>query len=250
MDQVILLAMAIFFIGATMAVSERLKPAGTTKSFLLYKRGSNAQPKDEEDQVSKSPSSGRSERTAVSEDMRTGKTTLSWRKLNYHVNGLHLLKDVEGFVRPGELCALSQSFALYQDQQLISSGSGRKWCCSSSFVRLLAIADFCAQGKTTLSQSILHLFAPVTDEQLVDCLAMRKDVGELKGEVLVNGKELPISFQRTTGYVEQMDVHQPEATVREALEFSALLRQPRTLSDEDKLAYVDVIIDLRKFPSA
>ena len=95
----------------------------------------------------------------------------------------------------------------------------------------------------------LHLSVRITDEHLVDCLAMRKDVGELKGEVLVNGKELPISFQRTTGYVEQMDVHQPEATVREALEFSALLRQPRTLSDEDKLEYVDVIIDLRKFPS-
>ena len=28
---------------------------------------------------------------------------------------------------------------------------------------------------------------------------MRKDTGELKGEILVNGKELPVSFQRTTG---------------------------------------------------
>lgn len=34
------------------------------------------------------------------------------------------------------------------------------------------------------------------------------------------------------------------STVREALQFSALLRQPRTTSREDKLAYVDVIIDL------
>jgi ABC-type multidrug transport system ATPase subunit len=32
--------------------------------------------------------------------------------------------------------------------------------------------------------------------------------------------------------------------VREALEFSALLRQPRSTSREEKLAYVDVIIDL------
>lgn len=40
------------------------------------------------------------------------------------------------------------------------------------------------------------------------------------------------------------DVHLPQATVREALEFSALLRQPRATSDADKLAYVDVIIDL------
>lgn len=123
--------MAIFFIGATMAVVERLKPAGSTKSYLLYKRGSNAQPKDAEDQISKSPSSGRSERTAISDDMKTGKTTLSWRKLNYHVNGLHLLKDVEGFVRPGELCALSEQKLIKNCHVLIViSRSGSQWCCT------------------------------------------------------------------------------------------------------------------------
>lgn len=40
------------------------------------------------------------------------------------------------------------------------------------------------------------------------------------------------------------DVHEPLATVREALEFSALLRQPRGTSRADKLAYVDTIVDL------
>jgi ATP-binding cassette subfamily G (WHITE) protein 2 (SNQ2) len=55
---------------------------------------------------------------------------------------------------------------------------------------------------------------------------------------------LPVSFQRTTGYCEQQDVHLPTATVREALEFSALLRQPRSTPKEKKLAYVDTIIDL------
>lgn len=34
------------------------------------------------------------------------------------------------------------------------------------------------------------------------------------------------------------------STVREALEFSALLRQPQHCSTPEKLAYVDVIIDL------
>jgi ATP-binding cassette subfamily G (WHITE) protein 2 (SNQ2) len=34
------------------------------------------------------------------------------------------------------------------------------------------------------------------------------------------------------------------STVRESLEFSALLRQPRTTSREEKLRYVDVILDL------
>lgn len=79
---------------------------------------------------------------------------------------------------------------------------------------------------------------------LLDVLAQRKSDGEITGEVLINGQELSVSFQRTTGYCEQLDVHLPQATVREALEFSALLRQPRSLSDKEKLNYVDVIIDL------
>lgn len=41
-----------------------------------------------------------------------------------------------------------------------------------------------------------------------------------------------------------MDVHERTATVREALIFSALLRQPASVSEEEKLAYVDHIIDL------
>jgi len=93
---------------------------------------------------------------------------------------------------------------------------------------------------------------------LMDVLAARKTDGEIEGEVLMNGHALPVSFQRTTGYCEQVDVHLPQATVREALEFSALLRQPRNLSNkvckpllygpkltkQEKLAYVDVIIEL------
>ena len=79
---------------------------------------------------------------------------------------------------------------------------------------------------------------------LMDVLAARKDEGEISGEVLLNGHALPLSFQRTTGYCEQLDVHLPTATVREALEFSALLRQPRQYSRDQKLAYVDTILDL------
>ncbi|EXM18559.1 hypothetical protein V3481_018957 [Fusarium oxysporum f. sp. vasinfectum] len=79
---------------------------------------------------------------------------------------------------------------------------------------------------------------------LLDVLAQRKTDGTIKGSILVDGRSLSISFQRSAGYCEQLDVHEPLATVREALQFSALLRQPRTTSREDKLAYVDVIIHL------
>ena len=79
---------------------------------------------------------------------------------------------------------------------------------------------------------------------LLDVLAQRKTEGTIRGSVLVDGRELPVSFQRSAGYCEQLDVHEPFATVREALEFSALLRQPQHVPPEEKLKYVDIIIDL------
>jgi ABC-type multidrug transport system ATPase subunit/ABC-type multidrug transport system permease subunit len=79
---------------------------------------------------------------------------------------------------------------------------------------------------------------------LLDVLAQRKTAGTIHGSVLVEGRPLPISFQRSAGYVEQLDIHEPYATVREALEFSALLRQPRDTPTEEKLRYVDTIVDL------
>ncbi|KAL1310558.1 hypothetical protein AAFC00_000837 [Neodothiora populina] len=79
---------------------------------------------------------------------------------------------------------------------------------------------------------------------LLDVLAQRKTDGTIHGEILVDGRPLAVSFQRSAGYCEQLDVHEPMATVREALEFSALLRQDRNVPREEKLAYVDTIINL------
>jgi len=79
---------------------------------------------------------------------------------------------------------------------------------------------------------------------LLDVLAQRKTDGTIHGSILVDGRPLSISFQRSAGYCEQLDVHEPLATVREALEFSALLRQSRTIPTEEKLRYVETIIDL------
>lgn len=79
---------------------------------------------------------------------------------------------------------------------------------------------------------------------LMDVLAQRKTEGTIRGSILVDGRPLPVSFQRSAGYCEQLDVHEPFATVRESLEFSALLRQPNTTSKEEKLRYVDTVIDL------
>ncbi|KAL7948144.1 ABC-2 type transporter domain-containing protein [Trichoderma barbatum] len=79
---------------------------------------------------------------------------------------------------------------------------------------------------------------------LLDCLADRVSMGVITGEMLVDGKLRDNSFQRKTGYVQQQDLHLETTTVREALEFSALLRQPASTPRAEKLAYVDEVIKL------
>lgn len=79
---------------------------------------------------------------------------------------------------------------------------------------------------------------------LLNTLAQRQKMGTVTGDMLVDGRPLGVEFQRGTGFCEQMDLHDGTATIREALEFSAILRQERTIPREDKIAYVDKIIDL------
>lgn len=74
-------------------------------------------------------------------------------------------------------------------------------------------------------------------------------MGIVTGDMLVNGKPLPISFQRQTGYVQQQDTHSATSTVREALVFSALLRQPASVPREEKIAYVEEVIALLEMES-
>ncbi|KAM0791176.1 hypothetical protein ACM66B_005660 [Microbotryomycetes sp. NB124-2] len=79
---------------------------------------------------------------------------------------------------------------------------------------------------------------------LLNVLAQRVNMGVVTGDMFVNGKPLPTSFQRQTGYCQQQDVHMATATVREALQFSALLRQPAKTPKAEKLAYVEEVIKL------
>ena len=127
------------------------------------------------------------------------KAVLTWEALTYDVpipsGQLRLLKDIYGFVRPGQLTAL-----------MGASGA----------------------GKTTL----------------LDVLAARKNVGVIGGDVLVDGIKPGTAFQRGTSYAEQLDVHEGTQTVREALRFSATLRQPYEVPISEKNAYVEEVISL------
>ncbi|KAF8638204.1 hypothetical protein AX16_010550 [Volvariella volvacea WC 439] len=111
-----------------------------------------------------------------------------------------------------------------------SSGQERKLLDDvSGFVapgKLTALMGESGAGKTTL----------------LNVLAERVDVGVVTGDRFVNGQALPADFQAQTGYCQQTDTHVPSATVREALLFSAKLRQPKHVPLVEKEAWVEKCI--------
>ncbi|EGZ16582.1 hypothetical protein PHYSODRAFT_248007 [Phytophthora sojae] len=80
---------------------------------------------------------------------------------------------------------------------------------------------------------------------LMDVIAGRKTAGIIKGDILLNGfPATDLSIRRCTGYCEQTDVHSTASTFREALTFSAFLRQDATVPDSVKYDTVDECLEL------
>nr|UJH94460.1 Cdr4 [Starmerella bombicola] len=79
---------------------------------------------------------------------------------------------------------------------------------------------------------------------LLDTLANRVTMGVVTGSIFVNGIPRDDSFQRTTGYAMQQDLHLETSTVREAMVFSALLRQPASVPRAEKIQYVDNVLKI------
>ena len=79
---------------------------------------------------------------------------------------------------------------------------------------------------------------------LLDVLAARVRTGVVRGDIQVDGLPRNSGFQRKTGYVQQADLHIATSTVREALRFSAVLRQPSHIPVADRVAYVEEVIQL------
>ncbi|KAH8704355.1 ABC-2 type transporter-domain-containing protein [Phaeosphaeriaceae sp. PMI808] len=94
--------------------------------------------------------------------------------------------------------------------------------------KLTALMGSSGAGKTTL----------------LNALAQRLHFSTVTGDFRVGGQPLPSSFQRSAGFAEQMDIHEPSQTVREALRFSAKLRQPHNVPLREKYQYCEEVIDL------
>lgn len=95
--------------------------------------------------------------------------------------------------------------------------------------RMIALMGASGAGKTTL----------------LDVLASRKNSGKMEGSIFLNGHpKNDATFQRVTAYIEQQDILLASATVRESLEFSAKLRLPDSVTDEQRDAFVNETLDL------
>ncbi|CAL9694161.1 unnamed protein product [Knipowitschia caucasica] len=76
----------------------------------------------------------------------------------------------------------------------------------------------------------------------LDVLAARKDPSGLSGEVLIDGRPQPPNFKCLSGYVVQDDVVMGTLTVRENFSFSAALRLPSNISQQQKDEKVEKLI--------
>ncbi|RLN43588.1 hypothetical protein BBJ28_00025256, partial [Nothophytophthora sp. Chile5] len=80
---------------------------------------------------------------------------------------------------------------------------------------------------------------------LMDVIAGRKTGGKTRGQILLNGHPATdLAIRRSTGYCEQMDIHSDASTFREALTFSAFLRQGADVSDAMKFDSVNECLEL------
>ncbi|KAL6549776.1 ABC transporter G member 14 [Orobanche minor] len=81
---------------------------------------------------------------------------------------------------------------------------------------------------------------------LLTALGGRRSLsGNLSGKITYNGHPFSGSIKRKIGFVAQDDVLYPHLTVFETLLFTALLRLPKSLSKEEKVAHADrVVVEL------
>ncbi|CEI41683.1 ABC transporter CDR4 [Fusarium venenatum] len=110
-----------------------------------------------------------------------------------------------------------------EPRRLLDEACG--WVKPGSMVALMGVSG---AGKTTL----------------LNALAQRMPTGQIQGEFFVNGGPLPPSFKSDVGYVQQQDVHLETSTVREALQFSAMLRQSSDVPIRQKLQFAEETIHL------
>ncbi|KAF4598086.1 hypothetical protein EYR38_006480 [Pleurotus pulmonarius] len=207
----IIIAFGIVFIIALLVFSEFNTALSTDTSVVLFKRGSEGAAK-----ITKGDDEEKNE------------------KSNGNINGTTLPGDGE---RDGNFPKAEEMKHIFSWQNLSYSVPVKK----EGLRRLLDdVSGFVAPGKLTA----LMGESGAGKTTLLNVLAKRTSIGIVTGHEFVNGHPPPADFQAQTGYCQQLDTHVPTDTVREALLFSAKLRQPASVPISEKEAYVEICIKM------
>lgn len=217
----IIFAFFIFFVALTMLGQELAKPNVGGGAVTIFKRGQA--PKGVEEELENATSS------KTDEESGGDSTAKSEVDVDRATNG----SNMEKAPSMGGVAKNETIFTWTNVNYTIPFEGGERKLLQDvqGYVRpgkLTALMGASGAGKTTL----------------LNTLAQRINFGVVTGDFLVDSRPLPKSFARATGFAEQMDVHEPTATVREALRFSALLRQPKEVPIDEKYEYCERIIDL------
>ncbi|CAK9185484.1 unnamed protein product, partial [Ilex paraguariensis] len=80
---------------------------------------------------------------------------------------------------------------------------------------------------------------------LMDVLAGRKTGGYIEGRITISGyPKKQETFARIAGYCEQNDIHSPQVTVYESLQYSAWLRLPPEVDSGTKKMFIEEVMEL------
>ncbi|KAI9751254.1 MAG: pyruvate dehydrogenase E1, beta subunit [Chaenotheca gracillima] len=206
----ILFALMFFFCGIYLVASEFISAKRSKGEVLLFRRGQLPDMKVHEDEEAAPP--GRpitAPDPTTKEAMDTDSTEMAAIQRQtaiFHWEGVNYDIKIKG-----------------EGRRLLDDVDG--WVKPGTLTALMGASG---AGKTTL----------------LDVLASRVTMGVVTGDMLVNGRQRDSGFQRKTGYVQQQDLHLATSTIREALTFSALLRQPKRIPRQEKLDYVDEVIKI------
>jgi ATP-binding cassette, subfamily G (WHITE), member 2, PDR len=212
----ILVAMAIFGTGCYLYAAETIQAAKSKGEVLLFRRGQVPAFEKRDDEE------------AMAEDrVTTGVIASDGGELRRHETQVPatIQKQTAVFHWDGVCYDIKIK---KEPRRLLNEVDG--WVKPGTLTALMGASG---AGKTTL----------------LDVLASRTTMGVISGQMLVDGRLRNSGFQRKTGYVQQQDLHLSTSTVREALVFSALLRQPTDTPKHEKLEYVEEVIKLLEMES-
>lgn len=216
----LIIAITIFGLVCYLTAAELVSPQKSKGEVLLFPRGkvpTHKQNNDEEglpDSRTTAETTGDSKATrAMTNASRAGDAPVSIQRQTAIFHWSSVVYDIKIKNEP---------------RRLLDHVDG--WVKPGTLTALMGVSG---AGKTTL----------------LDVLASRVTMGVVTGQMLVNGRQRDSGFQRKTGYVQQQDLHLATSTVREALTFSALLRQPSSVPRQEKIDYVDEVLAVLEMES-